>query len=92
MRLNLTEKPYECKVCGYRFGYLQSHYGEDCVAEQLRQANAELARLRPAIAFWKDAWFDSRDIIGRLAWSMPTLLPDSPPLSSSVSGISSSVL
>lgn len=77
MKLDPKEKPFECKVCGYKFGYLQSHYGEQCVAEQLRQAQAELAKLRLAVLSWREAWYQQREIIGWLAWSMPTLLPDS---------------
>lgn len=77
MKLDPTEKPYECKVCGTRYGWLQSHYSEECIAIQLRQALIENDKLKARLADWKDAWFEQREIIGRLAWSMPTLIPNS---------------
>lgn len=74
--LNLSEKPYECKSCGTKFGWLESHDSEQCTAIQLRQALAENAKLKARLASWIDAWYKRGDIIGRLAWSMPQLMPD----------------
>ena len=38
--------PFECRTCGARWDFLQAHYAEDCVAQQLTNAKIDIARAR----------------------------------------------
>lgn len=70
-KIDLSEKPFECKKCDTKYGWLQSHSSEECTAIQLRQALAEIVKLKECINFWKDGWHDQREATGRVAWMVP---------------------
>jgi hypothetical protein len=45
-----------------------------------RQQQKENAKLKESAASWKDGWYQSREVIGRLSWTVPNIrvLKDSP--------------
>jgi len=50
-----------------------THDDDVCMGRQLQQAKAEIKKLRTSLQEWKEAWFELRDIIGRLWWNHPAL-------------------
>src|SRR5271169_219577 len=47
------------------------HDRDLCIKRQLDAAKAEIKTLKAAVAFWKDAWYEVREIIGKLWWHHP---------------------
>lgn len=59
---------FVCKTCGARWDFLESHYSEQCILQQLRNERAETNRLRAEVASWKEAWLRQREVIGTVWW------------------------
>jgi len=43
------------------------------IEEQLKEAQKEIASLKEKILFWKDAWYEARENIGKVSWQMPNI-------------------
>lgn len=42
-----------------------------CEKRQLNQLRIENKKLKKAVEFWKDAWYEVRDLLGNLWWHHP---------------------
>lgn len=62
-----------CKLCNAPLCWdllTDLRHDEDlCLGRQLQQTRAENKKLKTSLEEWKDAWFQLREIIGKLSWS-----------------------
>jgi hypothetical protein len=49
------------------------HTEWSCMERELAALRKECVSLKKTIIFWKDAWFECREIIGKLWWHHPAI-------------------
>lgn len=66
-----------CEDCGAPLAWDlltgESHDKDLCFGRQFVQIKAENKKLKAAEKFWKDAYFEGREIIGKLWWHHPAI-------------------
>ena len=70
----------KCIACGFErtiISPLLNGYvcdaSESCVIRQLDNIKLELKRTQAMVEFWKNAWHETRKIIGKLWWHHPAI-------------------
>ncbi len=58
----------KCSLCGIEAENDEHHPMFDCITNQLNQAKSEMSSLKDNVSFWKNAWYDQRNITGKLCW------------------------
>lgn len=57
----------KCGMC--LLEYRGEHPDQECIAALRKQIDAA----RASINDWQNAWYDQREVIGRLSWTVPNL-------------------
>jgi len=57
-----------CSLCGTVAPNDAAHPLLDCLSLQVSQCKSDNSALKNSEKFWKNAWYQNRDIIGKLAW------------------------
>jgi hypothetical protein len=63
-----------CPLCGEPVEELPAiHDVVTCEKTELLKGRKEIKRLRESVNSWRNAWFECRDIIGKLWWHHPAI-------------------
>lgn len=66
-----------CDLCGEVLEEAPAiHDVAKCEKTELLKGRKEIKRLKASIDSWKDAWYQGREIIGRLWWYHPAIDSD----------------
>ena len=60
-----------CQLCGEPLEDI--HDLVKCEHTELLKGRVESKKLKQSVEFWKDAWYEGRDIIGWLWWHHPAI-------------------
>lgn len=64
----------DCPLCGEILEDAPAvHDVVQCEKTELHKGRIKIQKLNESLASWKDAWFQLRDIIGKLWWHHPAI-------------------